>query len=111
MEAEAYGVLEALNRVQEKEYQNVVTESDSLMVIDATRRENNYQLEVGDLVQACRVKLNIRSDIKIGHVKKHANKIAHLLTRHTCLLDNFIVFTSPPNNIVLETLNSEVIMK
>lgn len=107
MEAEAYGVLETLKWVQEKEYKNVVIESDSLLVIDAINRETRYQLEVGDLLQACREKLNNRSDIRICHVKRHANNAAHLIARQPCLLDGFVVFMSPPN-ILLETLNSEI---
>lgn len=103
MEAEAFGVLEALKWLEEMGYYNVIVESDCLLVVDAIAKENVYQLEVGDLLQACRERLKWRSDIQVCFVKKQANKAAHMLARHPCLLDSFIVFMSPPD-MLLETL-------
>lgn len=106
MEAEAYGVLEAFKWQDEKGLHNVTIESDCLLVVDAIAKGSAYQLEVGDLLQACRENLKCRSDIQVCFVKKQANKAAHMLARYPCLLDSFIMFMSPPY-MLLETLFSD----
>lgn len=76
-------------------------------MVDVIAKGSAYQLEVGDLLQACRGNLRCRSDIQVCLVKKQANKAAHMLARYPCLLDSFIVFMSSLD-MLLETLFSDL---
>lgn len=103
MEAEARGVQEALKWIEELGLQNVILECDSELVVSAIHKEVAYHLEVGHIVAYCRLKLENRTDISLCHVKKQANRAAHLMARVPCLLNCYNIFLSPPN-LLLETL-------
>lgn len=102
-------MLEALQWIEELGASNIIIESDSLMVVTVTALQQNeeYHPEVGSILECCRTKLSQRSDLVIHHVKKHTNRVPHLLARYLCLLDSFILFMYPPP-LVLETLLSDV---
>ena len=59
------------------------------------------------LVDQCRDILCVGAEVSFGFVKKHANKVTHLLARLPCTLNSFIDLPSPPL-CVLETLMSDV---
>lgn len=102
-EAEAVGMLEALSWIKNSTGQEVVVESDSLLVVEALQRGKEYQLEVGIVLKECQRILAEKSNVRIGHVRKLANKVAHLMARLPCELNSYNDFESPPLN-VLETL-------
>ena len=105
-EAEARGVQEALIWIEELGLQHVTVESDSELVVHALQRDIVYLVEVGHTIEVCKEKLGQRTDIAVVHVKKQANRVAHLLARIPCLLNSFNHFVSPPN-VLLEMLSSE----
>lgn len=107
MEAEDIGVQEALQWIKDMAAQRVIIETDSLLVINAVQKNQDYQLEVGNILVVCRSKLRLRPDLVIRHVKKRANRVAHLMVRIPCLLDSYNMFMSPPR-MVLESLYSDV---
>lgn len=102
-EAEAYAVLEALQWMQEMQFKKVVVESDSCLVIQALKQRTEYLVEAGNILGACLRVLHGRNDLIFNHVKKQANRVAHILARIPCLLDCFNLFISPPH-CVLEIL-------
>lgn len=66
-----------------------------------------HYLEVGHIIESCKMKLKNRTDLSLCHVKKHINCVAHLLARGECPVDCYNVFESP-SNVLLETLFVEV---
>lgn len=103
LEAEAWGVLEALKWLQTLPVDHVEIESDSLLVVNALKKKVEYCLEVDFVLRDCISILQSRPDVSISFAKKHANKTAHVLARVSCMVNNFIDFLSPLL-IVLETL-------
>ena len=103
MEAETMGVSEALSWLESKDLMHAIVETDSLNTIQALKKQCINRLEVGHIVQDCRAKLHSNPGFRVSFVKKCANKVAHELARIPCMLNCFIVFTSPPP-LVLEIL-------
>lgn len=102
-EAESTGILEAILQAQELSEGTIIIESDSLISVNAIRRNQCILLELSDLVQQCGELLRCNGRIVLSHVKNQANKVAHSLARLPCDLNSFIVFLSPPSAL-LETL-------
>lgn len=86
-EIEATGVLEAIRWVTNLGVSEVEIESDSLLVVQAINRQSVYYLEVGNVLQEIHNLLYIRKGISILHVKKQANKAAHMLARVPCAVN------------------------
>ncbi|XP_063946052.1 uncharacterized protein LOC135151500 [Daucus carota subsp. sativus] len=106
MEAEARGVLEAIKWVEDSGIQCVIVESDSLLVVQALKSTETYQLEVGHILDEWKIKLKSRADLSVCHVKKQANRAAHLMAKVPCLLNCSNCFTSPPG-LLVEILSAE----
>lgn len=109
IEAEAVGVLKALSWVKDMSSQNIVIESDALLVVNALKNNLIYQLEVGSTLEACQTKLREHSSIKIKHIKKLANRAAHIMARVSCTLNGCNVFRSLPK-CLLETILYESLL-
>lgn len=107
LEAEMVGILEALKWLQDFPEHNILEESNSMLSVAAINRGDKNQLEIGDLIEQCRVILHNRSGVLVVFARKQANKVAHLLARFPCTLNSFVDFTSHPL-CVLETLLSDV---
>lgn len=105
LDAEAKGVQEAIKWLEELPLLNVVVECDSEMVVKAVNNGILYHMEVGHILEWCRLKFKYREDISLSHVKKQANRAAHLMARVPCLLNGCITFSSPPS-LLLENLSS-----
>lgn len=106
-EAECIGVREALSWLQSYREWRVVVETDSLLTAGALGTECNNLLEVGHVVDQCKTLLHGLPGVCITHVRKQANKVAHSLARIPCLLNCFIIFSSPPTHLV-ETILSDL---
>lgn len=107
-EAESMRVYEALSWIDSLVVRDVTIECDSLLSMTAINSSKPILLEVGDVLDCCRDRLRVRSDISLVHVKKQTNKAAHLLARCPCLIGCSTVFRSPPDHL-LETIMSEII--
>lgn len=106
LEAEARGVYEALQWLKQLEIYNVVVESDSQVVVNAVKAREQYQFEVGHILDECSEILMNRSDLSLYYVKKQANRAAHFMARVPCMVNYFNCFTSPPD-LLVEMVPSE----
>lgn len=84
--------------------QNVVVECDVELVVHAVNNAVTYYMEVGHILDWCRLIFKYRTDLSLRHVKKIANRAAHLMARVPCLLHGYNVFSFPPS-LLLETLS------
>lgn len=107
VEAELVRILEALKWTDEFHGQGFIVESDSLLSVQAVKGSRQNFLEAGVLIEHCRTILGSKTNVSLSFVKKHANRVAHLMARIPCTLNSFVGFSSPPLS-VLETLVSEI---
>lgn len=107
LEAESIGVKEALAWVMQRGDSNVVLETDSLLTVKAILSNKKYLLEVGHVIEHCRMLVNVVPGFSVNHVRKQGNKVAHSLARIPCVTNCFHVFTSPPPHM-LETLLNDL---
>ena len=106
MEAESIGVKEALSWAIQRGDDCVIIESDSLLTVRALQGNKSYLLEVGHVVEQCKLLLQSAPGFVVTHIRKQANKVAHSLARIPCSINCFHVFTSPPSQL-LETLKND----
>lgn len=106
LEAESIGIREALSWVLQRGEQKLIVESDSLLSVRAVHHKKNYLLEVGHVIEDCKMFLHSMSDCRVTHIRKQANKVAHSIARIPCSINCSIVFTSPPSYL-LETLMND----
>ena len=81
----------------------VEIESDSLLAVKALHDSQENLLEVGHILNACKLILNSKSGYSVSFVKRQANGVAHLVAKLPCSLNCQKVFMSPPD-VLLETL-------
>lgn len=106
-EVETWGVLETIKWARKLCISKVEIESDSMLTVQAVKQGSPNYLEVGIMIQECRILLDDLPDFSISFVKKQANKVAHTLARVPCEANCFREFLSPPQ-IVLEKLMYDV---
>lgn len=101
-EAEAIGAKEALSWIKEQGLQNhrILLESDSLMVVRGLTGRVLNLLEVGEVLDQCKILLNELTSTSIHFVRNQANRVAHKIARLPCLVDCQNVFTSLPECLV-----------
>lgn len=77
--AEAFGVKEALSRVKEKAYSEVIIESDCLVLIQAIRSSSVTISYLGRIVKEFKDLLASLDEcnVTLNFVKHSANKVAH----------------------------------
>ena len=107
IEAELIGILEALQWIKDIQGYSVIIENDSLLSVQAINGKSINLLEAGIFIEQAREFISSRNWIKLGFVKKQANKVAHLMARLPCMLNGFIDLLSPPS-CMLETLVSDI---
>lgn len=105
-EAEVVGLHEALLKMASNGSQPIIVETDSLLVVQALQNRRKYRLEVGTILEACQGILSSKSNLRVSHVKRLANKAAHLMARVSCSLNSYNSFEYPPR-CVLETIMYE----
>ncbi|XP_074352876.1 uncharacterized protein LOC141692031 [Apium graveolens] len=110
MEAEAMGVREALSWVKDlnKQEEKVLIESDAQLVVKHVLGNSTNLLEVGGILDDCKVLLSSLPLTSIAYIRKNANKIAHQAARIPCLVNFCISYTSPPT-CLLEALSIDVL--
>ena len=86
-EAEALVILVGLHWLQVLNYDRVVIESDSLLAVRALQDTQDNLLEVGHVLNACRITLDSKSGYSVSFVKRQVNGVAHLVTKLPCSLD------------------------
>lgn len=88
---------------------DVDIETDSLLTVNALHKGQDYNLEVGDVLNECRFLLLTRHDLDVMFVNKQANKVAHLLARAPYLVNCHNIFMSTPD-FLLETLMYDLVL-
>lgn len=81
------------------EEMKVSVESDSLVAVNAINGMNNYLMEVGHIIDHCRLLLQSMPSVSVKFVRKQANEVAHGLAKMPCLTNCFVIFTSPPTHL------------
>ncbi|KAL8093230.1 hypothetical protein AgCh_035211 [Apium graveolens] len=100
MEAEVIDVHEALCSIQSLGLGNIAVECDALNVVSAVQKGTVYFSEVGSILDSCRHILRQRSDLKIQHVRRQANSVAHNIAKLPYLLGTVNSFTSAPSCVL-----------
>ncbi|XP_074362740.1 uncharacterized protein LOC141703020 [Apium graveolens] len=86
LEAEVLGIREALSWVKSMDGRKVTVESDSLVAVNAINGQNKFLLEVGHIIDHCRLLLQSLSGVSVKFVRKQANEVAHGLAKMPCRL-------------------------
>ncbi|XP_074373526.1 uncharacterized protein LOC141713854 [Apium graveolens] len=87
IEAEALTILEGLQWILTLPHGGVYIESDSLTNVRALQCSRDNLLEVGYILDACRIILDSRPGYSISFVKRQANRVAHLVDRLPCSIN------------------------
>ncbi|XP_074364595.1 uncharacterized protein LOC141705594 [Apium graveolens] len=98
MEAEVIDVHEALCSIQSLGLGNIAVECDALNVVSAVQKGTVYFLRLG-ILDSCRHILRQRSDLKIQHVRRQANSVAHNIAKLP-YLGTVNSFTSAPSCVL-----------
>lgn len=109
LEAELVGILEALHWSKSFAGRIGKIESDSQQGVRAINSKLHNHLEVGHVVDQCRLLVGTEIGVSVDFIKRQANKVAHVLARIPCTQNSFIDFMSPPL-CVLETILSDVLI-
>uniref|UniRef100_A0A803P370 Reverse transcriptase n=1 Tax=Cannabis sativa TaxID=3483 RepID=A0A803P370_CANSA len=83
---EIIGMKEALSWIKRKGWEDVIIETDSLMVVQALNSSVHMSSYFGLLVEDCRLILSTLKNVLISFVYRSANKAAHCLARESCYL-------------------------
>ncbi|KAM6541763.1 hypothetical protein CsatB_006210 [Cannabis sativa] len=84
--AEIMGMKEALSWIKRKGWEDVIVETDSLIVVQALNSSIHMTSYFGLLVEDCRLILSTLKNVLISFVYRSANKAAHCLARESCSL-------------------------
>lgn len=101
-EAEIIRIDESLSWISTRAKDRVRIEFDSLLA------ESKYHLEIGSIIDACRMKLASRHGVSLHYVRRLVNRRAHLVARIPCELNDYINLAYPPHQ-VLESLMYDVL--
>jgi ribonuclease HI len=88
--AESMGAWQAVVMCCDMRFPLVVLEGDSLNVVSALNKEEPCWSSFGHITEDIRAKLQDIPSIRVQHVPREANKVAHLLSKATVsqMLDN-----------------------
>uniref|UniRef100_A0A803QF42 RNase H type-1 domain-containing protein n=1 Tax=Cannabis sativa TaxID=3483 RepID=A0A803QF42_CANSA len=85
--AEVIGMKEALSWIKKKGWEDMIIETDSLIVVQALNSSVHMTSHFGLLVEDCRLILSTLKNILISFVYRYANRAAHnCLARGSCYL-------------------------
>lgn len=104
LEAEVLEIREALSWVKNMDDRKVTVGSDSLVAVNAINGRNHFLLEVGHIIDHCRMVLQSLLGVSVKYVRKQANEVAHGLAKMpsliNCFVICFVIFTSSPAHLV-----------
>ncbi|XP_060959275.1 uncharacterized protein LOC133030519 [Cannabis sativa] len=105
---ELIGIKEALSWIKDKSWDNILLETDCLLVVQAIYTSVVMPSTFGMLVQDCQYLLSQMSHVKLCFVKHSVNEAAHFLARNSCYLSDciFVKDNSPSDllRIVLDDI-------
>lgn len=96
-EAEAIGMNEALSWIMEQQLQDrkIIMETDSLLTVQSIRSGSLNCLEVGEVLDLCRLRLQLLEGVSVHFVRNYANRVAYEIARFPYLVNCQNYFTSP----------------
>lgn len=100
LEAEVIGINEALSWLKDRTHAPICMESDSLTAVRAINKGTQYQLELGHILEECRRKIAARGGLILKHVRRLANRTAHMVAHFPCELNSYVNFVSPPRQVL-----------
>lgn len=89
LEAETVGIQEAHSWIQKMSSQQIIIESNALLVVNFINKSIHNQLEVGNIMDACRSVLSERNNVLLVFIRRPANRAAHLMARVPCSLNGY----------------------
>lgn len=97
-EVEAIGVNEALSWIIKQHLQDrkIVVEMDSLLTVQSMRSNSVNCLEVGEVLDLCRLWLQHLEGVSVNFVRNYDNRVAHEFARIPCLVNCQNYYPSPP---------------
>lgn len=95
-------IYEGLKWLDSVPYQAVELESDTMLVVQAIKSDQDNLFQVGFIINACREAFSRRRGLSLSFTKRQENRATHLMARVPCLLDCQCLFTSLP--LLFETL-------
>lgn len=106
-EVETVVVKEALSWMKEQRWHKVIIGTDPLLKAQSINEKGVDLLEVGHVIESCRIDLDSLHDTSVSFVRKHTNKVDHELVRIPCSVNCFNVLMSPPM-LLLETIMYDI---
>nr|DAD25261.1 TPA_asm: hypothetical protein HUJ06_026725 [Nelumbo nucifera] len=95
-EGEVMALIATIKWVTSMDIQNVVFETDALIVWKALRAPASDLSEFGSLVHECSSLLQQGVNFSVACVKRQANTVAHSLARASCRFANPCIWHEPP---------------
>lgn len=85
---EAIGIREALSWTKKKKWNNVVVETDCLVVVQAIRSSTTLLSYFGRIIEECKYALEELKDrnVYLRFVRRSANNVAHYIARYSSLI-------------------------
>jgi ribonuclease HI len=81
VEAEAWGLLEAIKFAAANDMSSVIFESDCKVIVDIVNSSHLPQNELGDILSTCKGLLSIHTSFIVNYVRRQANEVAHSIAR------------------------------
>ena len=99
VEAEAWGLLEAIKFVFAKDMSSVIFKSDCKVIVDIVNSSHMPQNELGDILSNCKDLLSIHTSFIVNHVRRQANEVAHSIARASLSNPSPHVFYDVPSHL------------
>lgn len=81
--AEAMPVKEALSWIKNKQWKQVIIETDCMAVVQGVRSSVQMRSQFGKLVEECRQQIKQQNKIGLYFIRRSANMVAHSFARAT----------------------------
>jgi ribonuclease HI len=99
VEGEACAIIEAMEEMILRGFNNVIFESDSRLVVDAIVSSQNGISEFSTLIAHIQFLLRSNNYFEVKYVKRQANNVAHTLARAAYSMSSRRVYDSIPRCI------------
>ena len=105
-------VLAACNAIcpaRELQFNKVIVEGDSEVVIKSLNSSNVSFTSFGHIVRNIKIVFAAFSEISFCHTRKHGKKVAHLIARRACKFSPFNVWMEDVPPDILSVYSSELV--
>ena len=92
LEVEAKAIEEAIDFAWDIGLQDVVFECDSEVLRGALTRANTPSAAIVNVISSCVLQLQDFRSVKLSHVRRQGNKLAHILVQYAKCLENFVTW-------------------